>query len=189
MGRSESDWKKCRKHPKHKNSTGVCPYCLKERLVHLASPSFSSILNLGCSTSASSTPYYSSDSDLSSPAESPTDDRLQKAKLSLLLRDDIQLGDELPTKRGEPLLKSRSLVHVVGRRNVFEEEERRKVKGKGKGKEKEEMERGKEKKATRFWSKFLKGGSKRVEKGEKSWKLAHSRTLKEKPSAKWVPFV
>ncbi|KAJ4793709.1 Piezo-type mechanosensitive ion channel component 2 [Rhynchospora pubera] len=190
MGRSESDWNNCRKHPKHKNSTGVCPYCLRERLVHLSSPSISSFLNLACSTSASSTAYYSSESDLSSLAESPVHDKIQKVKL--LLKDDIQLGDELPmTKRGEALLKSRSLVHVTRIRNeLLEHEDRRKVKvERGKKEKMEDDKEDKKEKKTRFWTKILKGGFRREERaGEKSWALGHSRTLKERTAAKWVPF-
>ncbi|KAJ1699700.1 hypothetical protein LUZ63_008212 [Rhynchospora breviuscula] len=188
MGRSESNWNNCRKHPKHKNSTGVCPYCLRERLVHLSSPSISSFLNLACSTSASSA-YYSSESDLSSLAESPAHDKIQKVKL--LLKDDIQLGDELPmTKRGEALLKSRSLVHVTGIRNELEHEDRRKVKvERGKKEKMEDDQEDKKEKKTRFWSKILKGGFRREEKAaEKSWALGHSRTLKERTATKWVPF-
>ncbi|KAJ3700183.1 hypothetical protein LUZ61_003888 [Rhynchospora tenuis] len=189
MGRSESDWNNCRKHPKNKNSTGVCPYCLRERLLHLTSPSISSFLNLACSTSASSTAYYSSESDLSSLAESPAHVKIQQAKL--LLKDDIQLGDELPmTKRGEALLKSRSLVHVIGIRNELENEDRRKVKvERGKKEKMEHDKEDKKEKKARFWSKILKGGFRREEKGEKSWALGHSRTLKERTAAKWVPFV
>ncbi|KAF3320727.1 hypothetical protein FCM35_KLT14861 [Carex littledalei] len=180
MGRSDSDRNNCRKHPKHKNSTGVCPYCLKERLVHLSSPPFS-FFNLACSTSASSTLFYSSESDLSSLDESPMHEKIQNAKI-MLLKDDKQLRDALPIKRGgvgEPLLKSRSLIHVVERKNELLRVER--------GNNEEDKEEKKEKKAS-FWLKFLGGGLRREEKGEKSWSLRHSRTLKENTSAKWVRF-
>lgn len=102
-------------------------------------------------------------------------EKIQNAKI-MLLKDDKKLRDALPmTRGGEPLLKSRSLIHVVERKNELLRVER------GNNEEK------KEKKAS-FWLKFLGGGLRREEKGEKSWSLRHSRTLKENTSAKWVPF-
>lgn len=190
MGRSESDRNNCRKHPRHKNSTGVCPYCLKERLAHLSSPTFS-FLNLACSSSAFSTPFYSSESDLSSLAESPAHEKIQNAKIALLIKDERQLGNAFPIKRNEPLLKSRSLIHVVGRKNELGDEDVRRLRvERGKKEKMEDDKEEKKEKKTRFWSKILRGGMRRdQEKGEKKWVLEHSKTLKEKTSAKWVRFV
>ncbi|KAJ3695836.1 hypothetical protein LUZ60_001213 [Juncus effusus] len=184
MGRSESEWNKCKKHPKHKSSSGVCPYCLRERLSQLTSPSFSSLLTMACSSSDSSTPYYSSDSDLSSLPESPHEKR-QRDRLTFLLKDEIQLGQEWPERKSELLMKSRSLIHVVVRKNDSDEEKKEVTMTKGK----EVMETtDKKEKKGKFWSKFMKGGL-RKDQGEKKEKsLGYSRTLKEKPSAKWVPF-
>jgi hypothetical protein len=188
MGRSESDWNNCRKHPRHKNSTGVCPYCVKERLVHLLSPNFS-LLNLACSSSTSSTPYYSSESDLSSLSESPTYEKVQDTKVAFLIKDNKQLGSAFPIKRIEPLLKSRSLIHVIGRKDELGDDDRRLGLEKGKKGKLEDDKQEKKEKKPRFWSKILKGGKTREEKEEKNCVLEHSRTLKEKPAAKWVRFV
>ncbi|XP_039114806.1 uncharacterized protein LOC120250097 [Dioscorea cayenensis subsp. rotundata] len=61
---------RCKRHPKHKQAKGVCPYCLRERLSHLSASSSSSNTTL---TSSSSSSAYSSDDDseLSSYAPSP----------------------------------------------------------------------------------------------------------------------
>jgi hypothetical protein len=187
MGRSESDWNSCRKHPRHKNSTGVCPYCLRERLVHLSSPPFS-FLNLACSSSTSSTPFYSSESDLSSLSESPTYEKVQDTTISFRIKDNKQLGGAFPIKRSEPLLKSRSLIHVIGRKDELGDDDRRLRLEKGKKEKMEDDKEEKKEKKASFWSKLLKGGMRREEKGEKNWVLEHSRTLKEKPADKWVHF-
>nr|CAD1826938.1 unnamed protein product [Ananas comosus var. bracteatus] len=53
MGRSDNaEESRCKKHPKHREYTGVCPFCLRERLSHLSSPSFSSSVTYPSSSSA-----------------------------------------------------------------------------------------------------------------------------------------
>ncbi|KAL9396323.1 hypothetical protein Peur_010576 [Populus x canadensis] len=68
MGRSKPDGK-CKKHPKHKQSPGVCSVCLSEKLSQLstsASNSRSSSTNtMDCSSSSSLSSYYSSSSSCS----------------------------------------------------------------------------------------------------------------------------
>ncbi|KAL3577173.1 hypothetical protein D5086_022456 [Populus alba] len=68
MGRSKPDGK-CKKHPKHKQSPGVCSVCLSEKLSQLstsASTSRSSSTNtMDCSSSSSLSSYYSSSSSCS----------------------------------------------------------------------------------------------------------------------------
>ncbi|XP_072984966.1 uncharacterized protein [Typha latifolia] len=174
MGRSSAEERRCKKHPKHKQSTGVCPFCLGEKLSRLASSSAFSSLTYASSSSAS-TSAYSSDSELSSLAASPPRHDMKRARLSLLLKKDL-----------EPLTKSRSLIFVIGRRKEDYGEEVIIEKGKGKEKkEKKEKEKEKKEKRRRFWSKLLSTGSRRKEEG---CSLSHSKTLKEKSGAKWVLF-
>ncbi|THU52647.1 hypothetical protein C4D60_Mb10t06140 [Musa balbisiana] len=71
MGRPAKDEIRCKRHPKHRQSVGVCPFCLRERLSHLTHPSSSSSAVYLSSSSASSSPYSTSDSDLSSYASTP----------------------------------------------------------------------------------------------------------------------
>ncbi|KAJ0975536.1 hypothetical protein J5N97_017501 [Dioscorea zingiberensis] len=61
---------RCKRHPRHKQSKGVCPSCLRERLSHLSASYSSSNTNL---TSSSSSSAYSTDdnSEISSYAPSP----------------------------------------------------------------------------------------------------------------------
>ncbi|KAM0950498.1 putative protein OCTOPUS [Dioscorea sansibarensis] len=71
---------RCKRHPKHKQSRGVCPYCLRDRLSHLSASSSSSNTIL---TSSSSSSAYSSDDDseLSSYAPSPPREDLRRLRL------------------------------------------------------------------------------------------------------------
>lgn len=76
--RNNSSWlvdQRCKKHPSHKQSKGVCPSCLREKLSRLSSyPSSSSsaAINRSSSCSCSSlSPCSLTDSDLSSLAGSP----------------------------------------------------------------------------------------------------------------------
>lgn len=67
MGRSKPDGK-CKKHPKHKQSPGVCSVCLSEKLSQLptsASTSRSTSTNAMDCSSSSSSPSYSSSSSCS----------------------------------------------------------------------------------------------------------------------------
>ncbi|KAM7253338.1 hypothetical protein ACFE04_025956 [Oxalis oulophora] len=59
----------CKRHPKHKQSPGVCSLCLREKLSHLQSSSTSRSLSIQdscCSTTSSLSSYYSSCSSTSS---------------------------------------------------------------------------------------------------------------------------
>ncbi|XVE95255.1 hypothetical protein REPUB_Repub02eG0080500 [Reevesia pubescens] len=63
----------CKRHPKHKQSPGVCSLCLGEKLSHLSAHSSSKRCNItttvassSCSSSSSLSSYYSSSSASSS---------------------------------------------------------------------------------------------------------------------------
>ncbi|XP_019707448.1 uncharacterized protein [Elaeis guineensis] len=162
MGRSEMDGR-CKRHPENGQSKGVCPFCLRERLSHISAPSSTS------TTNASFTSSYFSDSNLSNSTNSPPHQDTKITWLSLLLKGN-------PGK-SEPLRKSRSLAFVM------REEEKGMQKAEGK---KEKDKKKKRKKKGKFWSKLMIGSESR--KKEMDGSLSHSKTMKEKPSAKWVLF-
>ncbi|XP_020082434.1 uncharacterized protein LOC109706042 [Ananas comosus] len=179
MGRSDNaEESRCKKHPKHREYTGVCPFCLRERLSHLSSPSFSSSVTYPSSSSAaaSSSPCLSdSDSDFSSLTTSPVHPATKRSRLALLLREGAG-------SNAEPLKKCRSLILVVGRGTEEDDDDD------DEGKERENCSKKKKKKKQkkkRFWSKFLSGPSVGREGG---CTLTHSKTLKERPATKWVLF-
>ncbi|XP_020582476.1 uncharacterized protein LOC110026048 [Phalaenopsis equestris] len=180
MGRPEKEGR-CRKHPIHKNSNGVCPYCLRDRLANISGSSSSSRNNPDSSTSSvSSTAYSSYDSDVSSSAGRSYEERERRSLFQLL--------------RGRKRVLKSSLSFNLGK-------EREKVDGKG-----EEEESKMKKGGGKVWVKFvMRGGlgkkkdegggrstlshSKTVkEKGGGRSTLSHSKTLKEKPSSKWSLF-
>lgn len=62
---SKSDAVRCKKHPKHQQSPGVCSLCLRERLCQLSTNSWSRATSTAtrspdCSSSSSLSSYYSS---------------------------------------------------------------------------------------------------------------------------------
>ncbi|CAL8997425.1 unnamed protein product [Prunus brigantina] len=146
---SKPDIARCKKHPKHQQSPGVCSLCLREKLERLAQKlstySGSPLLlrrTLSSSTTSSLSSYYSSSSG--SSLSSPAPGYEQKGPISWFLSGDNNV-----------LTKSRSLV------NYFPRRMRRK-------------EGSEEKKKSRFWSKLLRPISKRREES-----LVHSRTVRE----------
>jgi len=119
MGRNYSTTQqRCKKHPSHKQSKGVCPSCLREKLSQLSSSSSSTANHSNSSTYSSLSPC-SDDSDLSSPGSPSLHKMMAKNKsFSFLL---------MRSSNHKPLMeKSRSLAFVV-------EEEEKKEKKKKKG--------------------------------------------------------
>ncbi|XP_010939700.1 uncharacterized protein [Elaeis guineensis] len=161
MGRPRMEEARCKRHPKHQQSKGVCPFCLRERLSGLLAGSSSGAYS--SSSSVSSSPY-SSDSDLSSSAITPPYlHDLKRARLSLLFKARTTDGRRL-VGISEPLTKSRSLASaLLGNRR--KEDKKEKEKGTDKKKER------------RFWSKLFGGLWRSREVGGVS---LHSRTFKEK---------
>ncbi|CAL9059600.1 unnamed protein product [Musa banksii] len=176
MGRPAKDESRCKRHPKHRQSVGVCPFCLRERLSHLTHPSSSSSAVYLSSSSASSSPYSTSDSDLSSYASTPPHHCDVKRPKGWLLPEPRVAA------RGGKLTKSLSLVFVV--RSHEEDEKEKKIMADHKGKEKEKTK----KKKSRFWSKLLSGSNGRQKKRMAGGAFLHSHTFKEKPSPKLVLF-
>lgn len=155
MGRSKADLK-CKKHPKHQQSPGVCSICLTEKLSQLSSRRNSETTagSSCCSSSGSSLSSCYSSSSASSSCSSPLRRfRFTKegktSSLSFLLN-----GKSV-------LTKSRSLAFVARMKNGDDDNDDDDYK--------------KKKKKVGFWSKLLHPrSSKRM--GET---LMHSRTMRE----------
>ncbi|RWW73126.1 hypothetical protein BHE74_00019027 [Ensete ventricosum] len=110
MGRSEME-ERCRRHPEHRQSKGVCPFCLRDRLSQLAASSSASTT---LASSANSSPPDPNSAVSSPPNQFPTA-RLLKHR---------------------PLKKSRSLAFMIGRPGDENNGKKREV-----GKEKENKRR------------------------------------------------
>lgn len=143
----------CKKHPKHRQSPGVCSICLRERLSKLPNVATSSSSSkVGLSSSPSS-----SCSDLSSSNASPCSSQV----VSYTCRVEyLEAGKSMKVFKNvgqDVLKKSRSMVYVLQRRKEegsMDDNNGKNIDGK----------RG-------FWSKFLPGRGKA---------LRHSRTMRER---------
>ncbi|KDP41420.1 hypothetical protein JCGZ_15827 [Jatropha curcas] len=146
---------KCKKHPKHKQSPGVCSVCLNEKLSMLSSSSSrTAVMDYASSSSASSLSAYSttSCSSCSSPMHRfrfTTEGNNHKGSLSFLLISGKNV-----------LTKSRSLAFVPRNRG-----------------NKERASHDDDKKKGGFFSKLLRRPrtNKRAEQG-----LMHSRSMRER---------
>ncbi|KAG1366549.1 putative ataxin-2 [Cocos nucifera] len=162
MGRPRMEDARCKRHPKHQQSKGVCPFCLRERLSGLLAGSSSGAYS--SSSSVSSSPY-SSDSDLSSSAITPPYlHDLKRARLFLLFKARTTHGGRL-VGISEPLTKSLSLASALLGNRRKEDKKDHKEKGTDKKKER------------RSWPKLLGGLWRSSKAGGVS---LHSRTVKEK---------
>lgn len=138
MGRSKPDGR-CKKHPKHRQSPGVCSVCLSEKLSQLStrrSRTTSTTTMDSCSSSSLSS-YYSSSSCsfYSSPINRYRYTTTEgKGSLRLFL-----------SGKNSMLTKSRSLAFVP------------RMKG--------NKESGNDKKKGGFWSKLLRPRNKRIDEG------------------------
>ncbi|KAH7567716.1 hypothetical protein ACOSP7_010189 [Xanthoceras sorbifolium] len=154
MKRSTKPDIRCKKHPKHRQSPGVCSLCLREKLSQL-STSNSRTTNIsartGSSCSSSPSSYYSSSSvsSCSSPMHGYRFTTSDQGKISLSL---LLFG-----AKNNVLTKSRSLAFVPTNRGK-EGDDDKKLKKVG------------------FFSKLLlrPRTNKKIEEG-----LVHSRTMRE----------
>lgn len=160
MGRPEKEGS-CKKHPFHKHSSGVCPFCLRDRLANFSSSSSSSTNNAASSIDSSSDYSFSYDSEISSLNASPPHEDLNDKNILKLFKSG----------RMEMLRKNKSVTfYKEGERGKEEDDKKKKNKGK-KG---------------RFWTKLMMGGERRRKQMEAG--LSHSKTMKEKSSYKWIFF-
>uniref|UniRef100_A0A0D9VQI9 Uncharacterized protein n=1 Tax=Leersia perrieri TaxID=77586 RepID=A0A0D9VQI9_9ORYZ len=174
-----SEWEdRCKRHPEHRMSKGVCPYCLRDRLAHLSASSSATTTTRASSSATSSASY-------SSGCRSPP-----------YLRDFSSVHVVSGGAGGEsfvnvaafsqPLMPT-SVNRKPAAAGIRQEEEP------GKGKQQEEVKRKKsgkkKKKIGRFLSRLV-GADKRRQTGDggDGGELFHSKTMKEKTSHKWVFF-
>ncbi|TKY74392.1 hypothetical protein E2542_SST03153 [Spatholobus suberectus] len=158
---------RCKKHPKHRQSPGVCSLCLRDKLSQLSAASSSSssrkTTSVSSSTSSSLSSYYSSSaSSCASPTTLPfpfPTEAKSGSKVSIFL---------LSAKHGG-VLKSKSMSVVSTRR-------RRKREGQGEGGGDDHNK--KSGKKSGFWSKLLHPKSERMEE-IKGTKLVHTMSLIE----------
>ncbi|XP_062216660.1 uncharacterized protein LOC133916819 [Phragmites australis] len=172
-----SDWEdRCKRHPEHRLSEGVCPFCLRNRLAHLSASSSATTTTLASSSDI--TPTYSAGSsppphhvalsaDVSSVhvfgggEGSTSSSFVNVAAFSQLL---------MPTSAKKPAGRQEE---AAGREPVQEKGEVKKKKS------------GKKKKIGRFLSRLV-GAEKRRQAGDAE--LFHSKTVKDTTSSKWVFF-
>ncbi|XP_020202123.1 uncharacterized protein DDB_G0271670 [Cajanus cajan] len=162
---------RCKKHPKHRQSPGVCSLCLRDKLSQLSTPSSSSsssrkITSLSSSSSSLSSYDSSSVSSCASPSTLPFPLEPTKSasnSVSIFL---------LSAKNGG-VLKSKSMSVVATRRRKTREGDDDDNDGGG-GNMKSVKKSG-------FWSKLLHPKTKRSMegkiKGNSTKQLVHTRSL------------
>ncbi|CAK9163574.1 unnamed protein product [Ilex paraguariensis] len=141
---------KCKKHPNHQQSPGVCSMCLREKLSRLPGTSTTTTYAVAAASSSSLSSLSSSNSySYTSPVH-------RNGRVDLEAKGSVNF-----LKSGKNLLaKSRSMAFVPRRREV-----------------ETIMDHGKKKKG--FWSKLIRPGKKRMDKG-----LRNSRTMIERVSTR-----
>ncbi|XP_020099676.1 uncharacterized protein LOC109718073 [Ananas comosus] len=134
MWRSQEWEERCRKHFEHKQSKGVCPYCLREKLIHLSASSSAST-TANASSSSSSSPTDSSGCAASPPGEEPN-----------FTNNSQQLFKENMVTKAEATKETTRSLSLDVKENKAEEKQ---------GREEENMEKKEQKKKKRFWAKLL----------------------------------
>ncbi|KAL2339945.1 hypothetical protein Fmac_007885 [Flemingia macrophylla] len=155
---------RCKKHPKHRQSPGVCSLCLRDKLSQLSTPSSSSRKVTSLSSSSSSLSSYdsSSASSCASPTTlpfplDPTKSTASSNSLSIFF---------LRPNHGAAL-KSKSMSVVATRRRKTSEADDHVGK--------------KSAKKSGFWSKLLhpkkRSMEEKITKGTSTKQLVHTRSL------------
>lgn len=176
MRRSEWEDRWCKRHPEHRLSKGVCPYCLRDRLAHLSASS-SATTTTRASSSAESSGYSSG-----SP---PCYGALSADVSSVHVVGAAGSSFANVAAFSQPLMPSSVSRKPAG---GGQEEPGREASGKGKQQEVKRKKSGKKKKIGRFLSRLV-GAEKRRQSGDADGgDLFHSKTMKEKTAHKWVFF-
>uniref|UniRef100_K4AKD8 Uncharacterized protein n=1 Tax=Setaria italica TaxID=4555 RepID=K4AKD8_SETIT len=170
-----SEWEdRCKRHPEHRVSKGVCPYCLRDRLAHLSASSSATTTTRASSSSATTSPY-SSGGGCSPPPH--------HAALSADVSSVHVVGGAASDGASfvNPLMPTAARKQAAGRQES--------AKGSNnKGEVKTKKKSGKKKKIGRFLSRLV-GAEKRRQPGDgDGGELFHSKTMKEKTASKWVFF-
>jgi Protein of unknown function (DUF740) len=156
-----SEWEdRCKSHPEHRLSKGVCPFCLREKLAHLSS-----------SSSTTNTTHASSSSTISPNSTNTNRSSWNVAAAPLSPPPAVAATQVNSVRNPDMFQKSGSLdLDLDSEKDTIGQRHKDKFK-----KKKEKIER--------FFSKIIHGPSKRDEGHD----LHHSRTMKEKSAPKWVP--
>ncbi|KAF0902727.1 hypothetical protein E2562_019075 [Oryza meyeriana var. granulata] len=120
----EADAARCRRHPRHRHSAGVCPFCLRDRLSRLSAEVAKAASSQSpSSSSASSSPCSSTTGEGSAASAQPPPGR--RARLGMLMRQEEQrdttvasaaaLGDVRDKEEAPEEKKTK----VAARRNGF----------------------------------------------------------------------
>ncbi|XP_062233316.1 uncharacterized protein LOC133930643 [Phragmites australis] len=82
---NEADPARCRRHPRHRHSAGVCPFCLRGRLSRLSAAAARSDANASSpSSSSASSPCSSWEESVAPSAHAPR----RRERLGMLLRQE-----------------------------------------------------------------------------------------------------
>jgi hypothetical protein len=174
-----SEWEdRCKRHPEHRLSKGVCPYCLRDRLAHLSA-----------SSSATTTTRASNSASTTSPCSSTGSPPLRLAALSADATSVHVAGAGGSsyvniTAFSQPLMTTMAPVMKPGR----EEEATCREAAKGKEAEVKKKKSSGKKKIGRFLSRLVGTEKRRKTRDGDGGELFHSYTMKEKTSTKWVFF-
>ncbi|KAM7520800.1 hypothetical protein LguiB_019762 [Lonicera macranthoides] len=154
MARSKADLMRCKKHPKHRQSPGVCSVCLREKLSQLSSNMRKNTASMASSCSSSSSLSSLSSSNVSS--------------LSSPVHRTHFVGVEAKGRYVSFLKSGKSVLLTKSRSMAFDVPMR----------VREGVDHGKQKSG--FWSRLIGARStKRVDDG-----LVHSRTMRERATSR-----
>ncbi|AQL09151.1 uncharacterized protein LOC100382983 [Zea mays] len=182
-----SEWEdRCNRHPDHRTSKGVCPYCLRDHLARLsasasaapttrrASSSSSSATTSACSSGGSSPPRHRAalSADVSSVHVVAGSSFADAASSSFA--DAAAFSQPLMPTSASKKPPPTAAAAAAGRRDEAAQPARGKA----------EVRR---KKIGRFLSRLV-GAEKRRHTGDGGGELVHSKTMKEKTAFKWVFF-
>ncbi|CAD6202412.1 unnamed protein product [Miscanthus lutarioriparius] len=177
-----SEWEgRCKRHPEHRMSKGVCPYCLRDRLAHLSASS-SATTTARASSSSATTSLYSYGGSSPPPHHAALSADVSSVHV-------VGAGSSFVdvSAFSQPLMPTSANKKppptTTGRQD---EEAAQPVRGKGEVKRKKS---GKNKKIGRFLSRLV--GAERRRHGARDGdggELFHSKTMKEKTASKWAFF-
>lgn len=179
-----SEWEdRCKRHPEHRVSKGVCPYCLRDRLAHLSASSSATTTTRASSSSATTSPYSSGES---SPPPPHHDALSADASSVHVVVAGASFADVAAFS--QPLMPT-SAFRKQPAAGTGGEQQASRAKGEATKKNKKSGGGGKKKKIGRFLSRLV-GAEKRRQTGQggDGGELFHSKTMKEKTASKWVFF-
>ncbi|WVZ18850.1 hypothetical protein V8G54_006172 [Vigna mungo] len=158
---------RCKKHPKHRQSPGVCSLCLRDKLSQLSSDSPSSSSSRK-TNSISSSPSSSVSSSVSSYSSSPSSSASPTALPFPFSNEPRTASIFLFTAKHAGFLKSKSMSVLSTRR--------RRRRNEAEAEADDDPGNNKPGKKSGFWSKLLHPKSKRMEE-IKSTNLVHTTSL------------